>query len=151
MAGRWTVLDAPRLSTLLAWMNHACRVGALCVAPLSPDALPRISGRSLRSLVALCSSALTALVAMSRHHRLCSRLRARLSPQRRRVCATLRHCQARAPTLPPDYHLRQILSSAGYSPALNASDFSPRRRVTTLQRVRISIPARLRKAGLRQP
>lgn len=23
MAGRWTVLDAPRLSTLLAWMNHA--------------------------------------------------------------------------------------------------------------------------------
>ncbi len=89
-ARRTASIHAPRVPSA-----HAVASGALISQPLSPDALPRISGRSLRSLVALCSSALTALVAMSRHHGLCSRLRGRLSPRRRRVYATLRRRRAR--------------------------------------------------------
>lgn len=58
--------------------------------------------RSRASGVALCSSALTALVAMSPHHA------THLSPPRRCGCATLRRARARAPTSPSSYSHRRF-------------------------------------------
>ena len=158
MAGRWTVLDTPRLSTLLAWMDHASSrrrfmrrtTIARRVTTRLWTASPWLACRSLLlgaigtrrnvappwALLAHSRSVLATASACLRH------------VSAPRVSATLRHPQARAPTVPPDYHLRQILSSLGYSPSLCASDFSPRRRVTTLQRVLVFFNIWLRRNWL---
>ena len=77
--------------------------------------------RSRASGVALCSSALTALVAMSPHHA------THLSPPRRCGYATLRRAQARAPTSLSSYHLSQIgFRSCLFGRTYAEADCSPR-------------------------